>query len=57
MDVCPPTALVTGGAGRLGQVFARILLSRGAKVIIADLHLARLRAAQKRLGNPDGFRC
>lgn len=53
MDNCPPTALVTGGAGTLGQSIARNLLSRGAKVIIADLDAQRLRAARARLGAPD----
>jgi len=55
MNNLPTAALVTGGAGTLGQEIARNLLSRGAKVIIADLDRERLRATQERLGNPEGL--
>jgi NAD(P)-dependent dehydrogenase (short-subunit alcohol dehydrogenase family) len=40
-------ALVTGGAGRLGQVIAAVLQREGARVVIADLSAERLaKAAQ-----------
>ena len=42
-------ALVTGGAGRLGQVIAATLQREGAKVVIADIDRARLTAATARL--------
>ena len=36
------TALVTGGSGRLGAYFARVVASEGAKVAVAARRLDRL---------------
>jgi NAD(P)-dependent dehydrogenase (short-subunit alcohol dehydrogenase family) len=38
MDVAQSTALVTGGASGLGEATVRLLVSKGANVIIADLN-------------------
>src|SRR5687768_10654677 len=38
------TAFVTGGAGHLGQAFAKVMIEAGAQVVIADVDAARLEA-------------
>lgn len=51
-------ALVTGGAGILGQRFAQGLASAGAKVAVVDLHEATARDVASNLGgNAYGFAC
>ena len=37
MDINGATAIVTGGASGIGAAAARVLASRGAKVLVADL--------------------
>ena len=49
------TAFITGGAGRLGRAICRICLREGAKVVVADLDLARARAAADDLGAAPGM--
>jgi NAD(P)-dependent dehydrogenase (short-subunit alcohol dehydrogenase family) len=44
-------ALVTGGAGAIGEGVARVLLASGAQVVLADVDEARLEAAVERLGS------
>jgi len=43
-------AIVTGGAGGIGAVTVRLLISRGARVVIADLDRARAEALAAELG-------
>lgn len=51
-------ALVTGGAGILGQKFCAGLAEAGAKVAVVDLDASAAKAAAARLGdNADGFGC
>jgi NAD(P)-dependent dehydrogenase (short-subunit alcohol dehydrogenase family) len=37
MDINGASAIVTGGASGIGAATARLLASKGAKVVIADL--------------------
>ena len=48
-------AIVTGGAGGIGQVYARALAEEGAAVVIADLNAAGAEAAAEQL-TKDGFK-
>lgn len=48
-DFSGRTALVTGGAGVIGSSAARLLLDRGANVVLADLDAGKLEAAAKAL--------
>ena len=43
-------ALITGGAGSIGRATARAFVAAGARVVIADLDEAPLRAAAEELG-------
>lgn len=43
-------AIITGGAGGIGQVTARIMVGRGARVIIADIDLERARTVAAEFG-------
>jgi len=40
-------ALITGGAGGIGQAIAQSLVQAGALVIIADIDNARLQSAKQ----------
>jgi NAD(P)-dependent dehydrogenase (short-subunit alcohol dehydrogenase family) len=48
-------AIVTGGAGGIGQVYARALAEEGAAVVIADLNAEGAEAAAEKLTN-DGYK-
>ncbi|MBM4335565.1 MAG: bifunctional aldolase/short-chain dehydrogenase [Deltaproteobacteria bacterium] len=52
-------ALVTGGAGAIGEGVARELLRAGANVVLVDVDEARLAAATERIGDERclGVRC
>lgn len=51
----PARALVTGGAGTLGQALAAQLLARGTHVVLTDLDEDALEAVRARLGHPAGL--
>jgi 2-hydroxycyclohexanecarboxyl-CoA dehydrogenase len=51
IDLCGRCALVTGGAGGIGQEIARTLGEAGARVVLADVDATRL-ADLKALGYP-----
>ena len=55
------TALVTGGAGFLGQVFARGLALAGANVIVVDLDIAQAEGIAANIAESGGkakaFQC
>lgn len=51
MNVSGSVALVTGGAGGLGEAVVRRLHSEGAKVVVADLAEAKAKALAKELGD------
>jgi NAD(P)-dependent dehydrogenase (short-subunit alcohol dehydrogenase family) len=44
-------ALVTGGAGAIGEGVARVLLAAGAEVVLVDVDEARLGAVVERIGS------
>lgn len=46
-------AIVTGGAGGIGQATARLFIDRGAKVMLTDRDGAKLEEAAASLGSPD----
>jgi NAD(P)-dependent dehydrogenase (short-subunit alcohol dehydrogenase family) len=50
MDVSQSTALVTGGASGLGEATVRLLVGKGANVVIADLNEQRGSALVEELG-------
>ena len=59
-DLTDRVAIITGGAGALGEGFAHGLVSNGARVVIADIDVARgeeLIAAldQRRKGQAGGY--
>ena len=56
MDLSGRRALITGGAGHLGQVMAAALMECGAEVLIADLTTERAREAAERLMAEQGGR-
>lgn len=55
MDIAGSSALVTGGAGGLGEATVRRLVGAGAKVVIADLAADRGEALAKELGDSAVF--
>ncbi len=57
MDVSGKVALVTGGASGLGQIYARRLAGRGARVAIFDVNQQGLEATAGGSDNITAFRC
>jgi NAD(P)-dependent dehydrogenase (short-subunit alcohol dehydrogenase family) len=55
MDISGSAALVTGGAGGLGEATVRRLVAAGAKVVIADLAKEKAEALAKELGSAAEF--
>jgi NAD(P)-dependent dehydrogenase (short-subunit alcohol dehydrogenase family) len=55
MDIHGASALVTGGASGLGEATVRLLVERGAKVVIVDRDEARGLALAQQLGAAAGF--
>ncbi|QKZ12010.1 3-hydroxyacyl-CoA dehydrogenase [Spirosoma sp. KUDC1026] len=55
MDVSRSTALISGGASGLGEATARLLVSQGANVVIADLNEQRGTALADELGSNTRF--
>jgi NAD(P)-dependent dehydrogenase (short-subunit alcohol dehydrogenase family) len=51
MDIAGNTALVTGGAGGLGEATVRRLVEEGARVVISDLSEEKGRALEAELGD------
>ena len=49
LDLSGHLALVTGGAGGIGLEFAKVLASRGASLILADINGERLQTARNEL--------
>ena len=56
-DVNGKVALVTGGASGMGQIIARRLAGRGAKVAIFDVNEDGLAATAAEADNITAFRC
>jgi NAD(P)-dependent dehydrogenase (short-subunit alcohol dehydrogenase family) len=50
MDIYGASAIVTGGASGIGAATARLLASKGAKVVIADLQADKGEALAKEIG-------
>lgn len=46
-------AIITGGSGNIGSTTAKLFLSEGAKVVIADLKQESIDQALESLGSPD----
>ena len=55
MEISGSAALVTGGAGGLGEATVRRLVAAGAKVVIADLAKEKAEALAKELGSAAEF--
>ena len=56
LDITGKRALITGGAGGMGEATARLLLDEGCEVTITALHRDGLEMAVSRLGAPDSLR-
>jgi len=52
-EITNKTAFVTGAASGIGLALTKALLARGAKVMMADMNAAGLKAAQKSLNAPN----
>ena len=50
MEINGSSAIVTGGASGLGEATARLLATRGAKVVVADLNEEAGEALAKEIG-------
>ncbi len=50
-------AIITGGSGGIGSATAELFLKEGAKVMIVDLHEAKLQQLSKQLDNPNLAYC
>jgi len=46
-------AIITGGAGSIGRITAKLFLAQGAKVLLVDLKEDSLKEAVAELGSPD----
>ena len=57
IDLSDKTALVTGGAGGLGQACADILTGAGARVVVADIDLEGAERVAKNLSRALAIRC
>ena len=55
MDISGSAALVTGGAGGLGEATVRRLVAAGARVVIADLAADKGAALAQELGSAAEF--
>ena len=56
-DIAGKVALVTGGASGMGQIYARRLAGRGAKVAIFDVNQAGLDSPAAESDNITAFHC
>lgn len=54
MEPLPPTAIITGGAGGIGEATARALGARGFRTVIADLQIEAAQRTASRLAE-DGI--
>lgn len=50
MHVNNKNAVITGGAGGIGSALARLLASRGARVVVSDLNLVAAEAVAQEIG-------
>jgi len=55
MDITNASAIVTGGAGGLGEQTVRRLVAAGAKVVIADLASEKAESLAEELGSSAEF--
>src|SRR5436309_13336890 len=50
MNLEDRAAIVTGGGHGIGRALAEVLAGRGAKVVVADVHLPRAETVAQRIG-------
>jgi NAD(P)-dependent dehydrogenase (short-subunit alcohol dehydrogenase family) len=55
-ELAGKVAIVTGGAGGIGQATAQVLVAEGARVVIADVDVEAGRAVAERLGDAVAFK-
>ena len=51
IDMTGKVALITGAAGEIGTATARVMASRGAKLVLTDMKLEQLEALKTEFGN------
>ena len=56
-DLKDQVALITGGSGVLGMVFARALADQGAKIVVADINEERCNASAAEITKESGKAC
>src|SRR3954451_16661563 len=55
-ELAGKVAIVTGGAGGIGQATAEVLVAEGAKVVVADVDTERGEALVARIGESAAFK-